>query len=203
MTWVKVCGLSRPLDVAAAVDAGADAVGFVVAEGSPRQVSPEQAAALMDGVPILKVLVTRASSAAEVIELVEGTGADAVQPHGAHAATAAAAAAAAGWFVLRPVAMGGDRPDPDPVTIPNGQVPLLDSGPNTAIAGTGTRFDWASVPPLQRRFVLAGGLDPDNVADAIASVDPWGVDASSGLESSRGVKDPGRVVAFIEKAKQR
>lgn len=201
MTWVKVCGLSNEGDVDAAVEAGADAVGFVVAVGSPRRVSVEKAAALMHDVPILTVLVTRDASADRLEELVEATGADGVQPHGRHAADASSAAASAGRFVLRPIAMGGAAPEPDPTTVPEPQVPLLDSAVDSAIGGTGTRFDWAKIPALERRFVLAGGLDPDNVAAAIAAVQPWGVDASSGLESSRGIKDRGRVVAFIEEAK--
>lgn len=202
MTWVKVCGLSTEADVVAAVEAGADAVGFVVADGSPRQVTTDRAAALIDGVPILTVLVTRHAGPDRIDELVEATGASGVQPHGRHAAEAAAAAAAAGRFVLRPVAMGSGTPSPDPAAVPEPQIPLLDSGVDTAIGGTGTRFDWATIPAIERRFVLAGGLDPDNVAAAVAAARPWGVDASSGLESSHGVKDRGRVVAFIEEAKR-
>lgn len=202
MTWVKVCGLSSPGDVSAAVEAGADAVGFVVAEGSPRQVSIERAAALIDGLPVLTVLVTRDATPAQIQSLIDATGAGGVQPHGLHAAEAAAAAADAGWFVLRPIAMGGAMPQPDPAAVREPQVPLLDSAADTAIGGTGVRFDWTKIPALNRRFVLAGGLDPGNVAEAITAADPWGVDASSGLESSRGVKDGGRVVAFIEEAKR-
>jgi phosphoribosylanthranilate isomerase len=202
MTWVKVCGLSSEADVDAAVEAGADAVGFVVAEGSPRQVSVDRAAGLIGGVPILTVLVTRDVTSERLTELVEATGAGGVQPHGRHAAHASSTAAIAGRFVLRPIAMGGGTPEPDPTTVPEPQVPLLDSAADTAIGGTGARFDWAKIPALDRRFVLAGGLDPENVAEAIAAVRPWGVDASSGLELRRGVKDRGRVVAFIEEAKR-
>jgi phosphoribosylanthranilate isomerase len=202
MTWVKVCGLQEEADVAAAVEAGADAIGFVLAEGSPRQVSVERAAALMNDVPVRRVLVTTHMPPTELAEAVAATGADAVQAHGEHAEAAAAAGAVAGWLVLRPVAMGGDRPDPDPDTIPDGQIPILDSVEGGRLGGMGTVFDWAAIPDLGRRFVLAGGLTPENVALAIRSAAPWGVDASSGLEAERGVKDTGRVVAFIEEAKQ-
>lgn len=200
MTWVKVCGLQEEADVAAAVEAGADAVGFVLAEGSPRQVSVDRAAGLMDGVPVRRVLVTTHMKPAELAEAVAATGADAVQAHGEHAEVAAASGVAAGWLVLRPVAMGGGRPDPD--TIPEGQIPILDSAEGNRLGGTGTVFDWGAIPDLGRRFVLAGGLTPENVASAIRTVHPWGVDASSGLEAERGVKNTGRVVAFIEEAKQ-
>jgi phosphoribosylanthranilate isomerase len=202
MTWVKVCGLQEEADVAAAVEAGADAVGFVLAEGSPRQISIERAAGLMDGVLVRRVLVTTHLPPAELAAAVAATGADAVQTHGEHAEAAAAAGVAAGWLVLRPVAMGGDRPDPDPDTIPEDQIPILDSVEGGRLGGTGAIFDWTTIPDLDRRFVLAGGLTPENVSSAIRAVEPWGVDASSGLEAERGVKDIGRVVAFIQEAKQ-
>lgn len=201
MTWVKVCGLRQHKDVEAAVNAGADAVGFVLTEGSPRQVSIERATALMDGVPILRVLVTAHLTPEEVQAAVGASGANAIQAHGRNAEAVAAAGDAAGWFVLRPVSMSGAEPDPVPLTVPERQIPLLDSVRGSELGGTGIAFDWSTVPPMDRRFVLAGGLNPDNLSDAIDTVHPWGVDASSGLESSRGVKDTGRVVAFIEEAK--
>ena len=202
MTWVKVCGLRQPGDVEAAVNAGADAVGFVLSEGSPRQVSVERATALMEGIPVLRVLVTAHATPEELGAAVEATGADAIQPHGRHAELAAAAGEAVGLFVLRPVAMGGGGPGPDPRTLPERQIPLLDSVKGDGLGGTGTVFDWSTVPLMDRRFVIAGGLKPGNVADAIGAAHPWGVDASSGLESSPGIKDAGRVVAFIEEAKR-
>ncbi len=197
MTWVKVCGLRREAEVAAAVEAGADAVGFVLAEGSPRRLSVEQAASLMAHVPALRILVTKDWDPDAAEAAMEATGADGIQAHGDHAGAVAAAAARRGWLVLRPVSMATDPPRPDPAAIPDDQIPLLD-----ASEGSGTAFDWARAGDIGRRFVLAGGLTPDNVAAAIATVRPWGVDASSGLEASRGVKDIGRVVAFVEEAKK-
>ena len=202
MTWVKVCGLREDRDVAAAVVAGADAVGFVLAERSPRRVSVEEAGALMDGVPILRLLVTAHITPEEALDAIATTGADGIQPHGRQAEEVAAAGEAMGRFVLRPVAMSGPEPHPDPLTVPEGQIPLLDSSGEESLGGTGVAFDWSTIPALDRRFVLAGGLGPDNVRKAIDVVDPWGVDASSGLEARRGIKDTGRVVAFIEEAKR-
>jgi phosphoribosylanthranilate isomerase len=98
--------------------------------------------------------------------------------------------------------MGGAAPDPDLATVPDDETPILDSVEGRPLGGTGRPFDWDTVPDLDRRFVLAGGLNQENVATAIEQVKPWGVDASSGLEVYRGVKDPGRVAAFIEEAKQ-
>jgi len=82
-------------------------------------------------------------------------------------------------------------------------MPLLDTHRAGAHGGTGEQFDWALIPDLGRRYVLAGGLGPDNVEEAVRRVAPWGVDASTGLESSPGVKDPERVRAFVERARGR
>ena len=86
----------------------------------------------------------------------------------------------------------------DLATIPGDELPLLDSD---AIGGTGLTFEWSWLHGVDRPFVLAGGLGPDNVTDAIERVGPWGVDASSGLESAPGVKDLARVAEFVRKAK--
>ena len=201
MTWVKVCGLTREADVEAAVDAGADALGFVLVPGSPRLVTRSKAASLMDGVPVMRIVLTLDATVAAVKEIVEETGADGVQPYGARAAAAAAWAEAAGLTVLRPVP--GAAASPDAVSgVPEGQIPLIDSTTGTRHGGTGTTLDWEAMTPPDRSFVLAGGLDPHNVARAVAAVHPWGVDASSGLESSPGIKDSARVAAFVEEAKR-
>ncbi|MEN8233559.1 MAG: phosphoribosylanthranilate isomerase [Actinomycetota bacterium] len=198
MTWVKVCGLTRESDVAAAVEAGADALGFVLAESSVRRVSPEQARDLMESVPTLRILVTVDASPSEMVAMVEATGADGVQPHGRQAAEAARAASRAGLFVLRPVRAGEGETSSG---VPEGQIPILDSASGTHHGGTGVPLDWGSLSVPNRPFVLAGGLTPENIRDAISVVDPWGVDASSGLETKPGIKDPARVAAFVAAAK--
>ncbi len=196
MTWVKVCGLTRESDVSDAVDAGADALGFVLNATSPRCISTEQAAVLMDGVPALRILVTVDASQNAIADMVEKTGADGIQPHGLNAQAVALWAQQAGFFVLRP--MAGGIPD----EVPEGQIPLLDSAARGRHGGTGVTLDWTAVARPERRFVLAGGLEPGNVAEAIATLRPWGVDASSGLESEPGIKDTARVAAFLEEAKR-
>jgi phosphoribosylanthranilate isomerase len=153
----------------------------------------------MEGVPALRILVTAHLEPGAVQAAMADTGADGIQAHGRYAEEAAATGTAAGWFVLRPVSMATDPPRPDPGTVPGGQIPILDSAEG---GGTGLAFDWGRTASLQRRFVLAGGLTAENVGAAIDTVHPWGVDASSGLEGERGVKDTGRVVAFIEEAKR-
>ena len=196
MTWVKVCGLTRESDVSDAVDAGADALGFVLAEGSPRRVSAQRAAVLMADVPALRILVTVDTAPDTVADMVEATGADGIQPHGRNAAAAALWAKQAGFFVLRPIGRGSVD------EIPEGQIPLLDSAAGDRHGGTGIALDWSAIDGPQRPFVLAGGLDPGNVREAIATLHPWGVDASSGLESEPGIKDGARVAAFVEEAKR-
>jgi phosphoribosylanthranilate isomerase len=132
------------------------------------------------------------------LDLAAGVGAAGVQPYGRHAAEAAAAAEAAGLEVLRPAAVDG------PVTvehIPVGQIPLLDAHVPGLLGGTGVGFDPALVPALDRRWVMAGGLGPDNVAAAIRRLRPWGVDASSRLEAAPGRKDPDLIRRFVEEAK--
>ncbi len=199
MTWVKVCGLRRPEEVTAAVEAGADAVGFVLAD-SPRQVTASRAGALGEGAPLLRFLVTVDLDARSLLAAVAEAGADGVQPHGAHRRVVAAQAARSGLLVLHPLRVAAS---PDLSLIPENQTPLLDANVPGLHGGTGEQFDWGLAAGIERDFVLAGGLGPGNVSRAIEQVDPWGVDASSGLESAPGVKDLGRIRAFVEAAKRR
>ena len=202
MTWVKVCGLTRPEDVEMAVEAGADAIGFVLAPTSVRRVTVERAARLMADVPALRILVTADLDPAEVLAAVAVTAADGVQPHGRHSSAAADAAAARGLFVLHPVAVSGTALRPEPQAIPADQIPILDTSHARLHGGTGKPFDWSAIVRPERRFVLAGGLGADNISEAVERVDPWGVDASSRLEMSPGIKDPAKVAAFIREAKR-
>ena len=96
-----------------------------------------------------------------------------------------------------PVQSGFDLDD-----VAGDRLPLLDTYESTRHGGTGSAFDWSLIDGVQRDFVLAGGLRPDNVAQAIAEVSPWGVDASSGLESAPGRKDPELIRRFVREAKQ-
>ncbi|NNC91159.1 MAG: phosphoribosylanthranilate isomerase [Acidimicrobiia bacterium] len=195
MTWVKVCGLSRPAEVEAAVAAGADAVGFVFYEPSPRNVAPELARSLGSGSGIMTVAVTVGLDADSLLHLADVAGVAAVQPHGENAPSAASAALDAGLAVLRPVPVTGPV---DLRAISGDELPLLDSD---SVGGTGVAFDWSWIDRLDRPFVLAGGLGPENIEEAVARVAPWGVDASSGLESAPGVKDLTKVAAFVNRAK--
>ena len=200
MTWVKVCGMTRSGDVAAAVAAGADAVGFINWPGSPRYVTPKQVADLGRDAGVTRVLVTEDEPADALLAAAERAGVDGVQPGGEHAAEAAASARDAGYLVLRPVPVGADRPDLS--TVPAGEIPFLDTGGKGKPGGTGTAFDWSLAAGLGRDLIIAGGLGPDNVAAAVAAVHPWGVDASSRLEEAPGRKDHDLVRRFVAAAKR-
>lgn len=198
MTWVKVCGLSTEQDVAVATAAGADAVGFVIAGQSPRRVSVDVARDLASGSTITTVLVTVDIEPARLLEYASHAGVTGVQPHGIHALDAARAAARSGLFVLLPVPMR------ETFEVPAAEekiTRLFDSFRADQHGGTGAVFDWRRLKGVEPPFVVAGGLDPMNVGDAIRAVRPWGVDASSGLEAAAGVKDHGKVAAFVREAK--
>lgn len=198
MTWVKVCGLRTTADVKAATAAGADALGFVLAQESPRSIRPDLAARLIADAELPSFLVTVDASPAEILDLIDFTGASGVQPHGADAAVTAAAAKRAGLAVLRPLRVTEDL---DITGVPDDQILLLDTSVPGLHGGTGIRFDSELLPEIARDWVMAGGLDPDNVADAVRTLRPWGVDASSRLESSPGHKDHDLIAAFVREAK--
>ena len=202
MTWVKVCGITDERALAAAIEGGADAVGFVLAPESPRYLDLDTAARLMEGVPISRFIVTVDLSADAALAAAEVTGADGIQNHGRHATEVAAEAIEAGYLCLHPVRVGPGGPEVPLRTIPDQAVPLFDTASAIVHGGTGATFDWSLLDSPGRPFVLAGGLGPDNVAEAIAAVRPFGVDASSRLEDSPGVKNPASIRAFIERAKQ-
>lgn len=197
--FVKVCGLSTPESVREAVDAGADAVGFVLT-ASPRVVSPAQARALLADVPegVTPIGVFRDEPVADAVAIARAAGLGWIQLHGRRSWEDVATAHDAGMKVVRAVTVGaapaefGDWGE---------DVLLIDA----AVPGSGEEWDYASmtgIPALRgRSWLLAGGLNPDNVGAAAAAARAWGVDVSSGVESSRGVKDLARIRAFVLAAK--
>jgi phosphoribosylanthranilate isomerase len=201
MTWVKVCGITDEPALEAAIEGGADAVGFVLFPGSPRFLAIDRATSLMDGVPIATFIVTVDLTPAEALVAAEYTGARGIQNHGLYATEVAAEAVDAGYLSLHPVRVGLEGPELDARDIPDQSMPLFDTASANDHGGTGVVFDWNVLTEPGRPFVLAGGLGPDNVAQAIQTVRPFGVDASSRLESEPGVKDPSSIHAFIEQAK--
>lgn len=202
MTWVKICGMTSSEAVEATITGGADAMGFVLAEGSPRQLTPHRARGLAEGVPIATFIVTVDVSPGEALALAEAVGVSGIQAHGRGSLDVAAEAVEAGYLSIAPVPVGADGTRVGLAEVPGASLPLFDTPSEEAHGGTGVAFDWTTLTDPGRPFILAGGLGPDNVAAAIEAVHPFGVDASSRLESEPGVKDPSRIVSFIEKAKQ-
>ena len=198
---LKVCGITRADDAAQAVEAGATALGFVFWDGSPRRVSPDVAAAILASVPasVVTVGVFVNESVDVVRRIVADTGIGAVQLHGDEDL---AYADHVGCRVLRSMTLASAGETcaawPERVTL------LLDAADPVRRGGTGTPVDWGRAAEVarRRRIVLAGGLTPGNVAEAVARVRPYGVDVSSGVERAPGVKDPIKVTQFLARARE-
>nr|WSX51197.1 phosphoribosylanthranilate isomerase [Streptomyces sp. NBC_00974] len=194
--FIKICGLRAVRDVEAAVAAGADAVGFVFAPGSPRTVDAATARELIAGVPdgVLTVGVFRGQSVEEVRRFAEESGVRGVQLHGDEGPEDFAALRAGGRTLLRATAEHVERCGE------YGEDLLLIDAPDP---GSGKPWNWASeeFTAPAGRWLLAGGLTPDNVREAVESTGAWGVDVSSGVERERGVKSPELIRAFIEAAR--
>ncbi|NUP59284.1 MAG: phosphoribosylanthranilate isomerase [Pseudarthrobacter sp.] len=197
--FVKVCGLSTPESVREAVDAGADAVGFVLT-ASPRVVSPSQAAALLADVPggVSPIGVFRDEPVADAVAIARAAGLEWIQLHGQRSRADVKTVHDAGMKLVRAVTMGDA---PEEFEDWGEDLLLIDA----AVPGSGKSWDYASVaslPALQgRKWLLAGGLEPGNVGQASAAAHAWGVDVSSGVEASRGVKDLAKIRAFVQAAK--
>lgn len=138
---------------------------------------------------------------ADAKRVMESTGADGIQPHGLHGLDVVSLADEHGWRALLPVPVDPTGPTLGREVVPSGVLPLFDTAVSGLHGGTGTAFDWSLLTEVHDPFVLAGGLGPDNVAEAIAVIRPFGVDASSRLEVAPGIKDPDSIRAFIKEAK--
>ncbi|MFF0749424.1 phosphoribosylanthranilate isomerase [Streptomyces sp. NPDC004267] len=198
--FVKVCGLATTADIHVAVEAGADAVGLVISGTSVRGLEREHAARLAAHAPagVLSVLVVNDTPAVRAAELARELGVGALQLHGGHYGAEDFAAAALVFPRLWRATSLKERPDTR-VGAHGEEVLLLDS----PRAGSGARWDLSLLDSARPEgtWLLAGGLDPENVAAAIAQARPWGVDVSSGVESAPGVKDHDRIRAFVAAAK--
>lgn len=197
---VKICGLRRVEDLMAAVEEGADAVGMVVGfPASPRNLTLSEAQKIRRRVPVFvdAVLVTRADTPRELKELIESLEPDAVQLYGGIQLSEAKAVASS-IRVIKPVKAGAD---PARLDIAGADAILLDSHSETLPGGTGVPHDWAAARSFREKIntplVLAGGLNPNNVGEAIRAVRPFAVDVSSGVERAPGVKSRELIKAFI------
>jgi phosphoribosylanthranilate isomerase len=196
--FVKICAVTNPEDAALAAEAGADAVGMIFAP-SRRRVEVSQAAEIVAALPehVLSVGVFRDHLADEVIEIAAAAGLDGAQLHGSETPATSLAVAEHLRFVIRAMAAG----DPQLVDIDDHRADVLHLDAPTP--GGGVPFDWSLVGDLgaRHRLLLAGGLRPGNVAEAIAAVRPWGVDGATGTEASFGKKDPDLLRRFVAEAK--
>ncbi|MBU6317137.1 MAG: phosphoribosylanthranilate isomerase [Acidobacteria bacterium] len=196
--FVKICGITNEDDALFAVAMGADAVGFIFAP-SPRQVAAQVVYDITRRLPpeILTVGVFRDEAPGRVIDTVHRAGLKAAQLHGHETPAMVAEISQQIRYVIKAVAAGS--PDARRAADFGTDMVLVDA-PNP---GGGKVFDWSLMDDVAEgpRIILAGGLDPDNVAEAVRSVKPWGVDVSSGVERSPGRKDALKVKAFIERAR--
>jgi phosphoribosylanthranilate isomerase len=197
-TRVKICGITRPEDAAWAAACGADAIGLVFYPQSPRAVDTgrarEVAAALPPFVTVVALFVD--PEPAFVRRVLAEVPVDLLQFHGDEPPEACAAP---GRPYIKAVAMR-DGVDLHAVArrYASARGLLVDSFREGVRGGTGVTFDWSRIPPdLGKPVILAGGLGPENVVEAVRRVRPYAVDVSGGVEASRGVKDPARVAAFI------
>lgn len=197
-TRVKFCGLTRHEDVRAAVELGVDAIGLVFHPGSPRAVDIDHAVRLSAAVPAFVTLVGLFVDAGEerVHEVLRHVPLGALQFHGRER-PADCARFERPW--IKALAMRDDLDLATEAAAYDGASSLLLDTYDPALAGgTGRRFDWERVPPaLAPHIILAGGLDPGNVADAIRQVRPHAVDVSGGIEAARGVKDHSKMAEFM------
>ncbi len=237
MTWIKICGITNLEDARTAVDASADALGFVFYEKSPRYVTPEAAGAIISELPeeIEKVGVFVGDSRTDPVDIFLSAGLTGIQntmllssPNSQGGAVARGLVAHAGLTISPkmywsfPVSEVLEEPDAikglaasfsrllNDTSARDRSVNeffgtfFLDSGSLRQPGGTGKTFDWQKAVPIAEgmregslKLVVAGGLTPDNVGEAMRILKPWGVDVSSGVEVRPGKKDPEKVRAFI------
>jgi phosphoribosylanthranilate isomerase len=182
---IKICGITRREDADAAVEAGASAIGFVFYPPSPRRILPQRAAEIGAGLSVWKVGVFVNETPASVEAVMRAANLDVAQVYGGETPSSVRV-----WRSFRM-----DKTSFDPRLAEGVEAVVLD-GPANGIA-----FDWKLATGAAPKLILAGGLDASNVAGAIRIARPWGVDASSKLESAPGIKDHEKMRRFIEAAK--
>ena len=203
MTRIKICGITRVEDMLAAAHSGADALGLVFYDRSPRYVSSKQAAQLAAAIPPFVTLVGLFvnPSAEAVHEILQKVPLDVLQFHGEEEPKFCAQFNRPYLKAVR-VKYGVDLVQ-CAARYKDAQGLLLDAFIEGTHGGTGVSFDWTLIPHnLPLPVVLSGGLHVDNVADAIKQVRPWAVDVSSGVEAAKGIKDVAKIATFINEVKK-
>jgi len=215
MTWVKICGITNLKDALTAVEAGADAIGFVFHDKSPRNVGVNAARNIVEELPdrVEKVGVFVNQPEDSICSVADQAGLSAIQMHGDNEDPHVAdliAQRRPDLKILVAISMRGREPDGRAMMWSSHAVHafLADSGGSSRLGGTGEAFDWQKerkrigVIASLGRVIVAGGLNPDNVPEAMRILKPWGVDVSSGVESKPGKKDPAKVQAFVAAVRQ-
>jgi phosphoribosylanthranilate isomerase len=198
--FVKVCGITRLQDADLAAEQGASAIGFIFWPGSPRYISPEAARAVVrakaSGVKAVGVFVDEPVE--RVQQIADLVGLDMVQLHGSEPASVVRNLSSA-LPVIKSVALNNGS-TVDLTGFDEDVLILLDAHDPARHGGTGRTIDWTAARAIasSRRTILAGGLTPENVGEAVAAVRPYGIDVSSGVESTPGVKDASRLTRFFE-----
>jgi phosphoribosylanthranilate isomerase len=215
MTWVKICGITNLEDALIATDAGADALGFIFYEKSPRKVDVAVAKQIVRQLPqkLDKFGVFVNQDDASICQMADDAGLTGVQLHGdnldPHLADRIKEHRPELKIVIG-VPMIQPKPE-DALAKVHGDIVyafLLDAATSSKHGGTGKTFDWKATELSTKtiaklgRVIVAGGLIPGNVAEAIRILEPWGVDVASGVEAAPGKKDPHKVRAFIEATKK-
>lgn len=205
MTRVKICGLTNLADAQFAADCGADFLGFVFYPPSPRYVSPEQVQEIVQSlIPetlkprLVGVFVNQ--SADFIRRTLDECRLHLAQLHGDESAEFTAQFGGRAFKAVNPQSLAEAETAAEAFIIPPDGFILLDAFHPTLRGGSGLTADWAVAAQIavRRKILLAGGLTPENVAQAVQAVTPWAVDVSSGVEASKGRKDPEKVKAFIQ-----
>jgi len=208
-TRIKFCGMTRAGDVRLASELGVDAVGFVFAEGSPRRLEPEEARVLRNAMEPLvdAVALFKDNPIEDVRAVVKQVRPSLLQFHGSEDD---AFCRGFGIPYIKGIPMRGlDPADRSTqatqlqMRYPGAAAFLFDGHAEGQPGGTGQIFDWSTIPTgLGKPFVLAGGIRPDNVFDAVISTLPWGVDVASGIETAPGIKDGDKMRRFVEEVRR-
>lgn len=203
MVRVKICGITSLEDALFAIEAGADALGFVFSEESQRAISVEKVSGIISGLPpFVSTVGVFVNEGADVINaIVREAGLDAVQLHGNEPPELCREINSR---VIKAFRVKNKKILGQGIDRYRLSAYLLDTYADDAAGGTGKTFDWAVAKSAKKygRIILSGGLTPDNVRDAIKAAGPYAVDVSSGVEKSPGIKDRKKVSSFIKRAKK-
>lgn len=202
-TRVKICGLTRSEDALLAAHLGVDAIGLVFYDKSPRNVSLEQAGQICKALPafVTKVALFLDPAAAQVSQVLDQLDIDLIQFHGSESAEFCASF---NRPYIKALGMAGQNNLATLMDVyQQASGLLLDSHVTGVAGGTGETFDWDEIPESFRQsIILAGGLNPNNVADAIRKIRPFAVDLSSGVEAAPGIKDAALMAQLINEVKR-